>query len=368
MEVALATPSLDMLALLAPVASGGLPAVARAAAFPTDDEREAFARLLAFASPAGWPAPTRVCFGHETCEHLVPPPDDWLRALDVAARHGLALTAVLPPTRASGEDPIASLLDLLARSGAVTEVTCADWGTAALVSRAGLRPVLGRIMNRMKRFERWTAAAPVPASVDDPSVLGRQLRVARQSPLLQPPALALAASLGACRVDLDPVPQGVRVPPGPLPVGVGVHVPWTLVTLGRRCLVRAAAAGAAAAGASAAGAAAAGAAAAGAGSAAGSAAGSGAGSAASPAADSDAGSAAGPAAGPGARSGSRPVAGGGFCPAPCRSLWIRPVFDDRMPATVQRGNAVFQANPRFLPGVVDTLPPDVRFVVRPLLG
>jgi hypothetical protein len=332
MEVALAAPSIDVLARLAPVASEGLSAIPHAAAFPTDDEREAFARLVAFASSAGWPAPTRVCFGHETCEHLVPPPDDWLRALDVAARHGLALTAVLPPTRASGEDSVASLLDLLARSGAVTEVTCADWGTAALVSRAGLRPVLGRIMNRMKRFERWTAAAPVPASVDDPSVLGRQLRVARQSPLLQPPALALAADLGACRVDLDPVPQGVRVPPGPLPVGVGVHVPWTLVTLGRRCLVRAAAAT---------------------------------GPGAGPGSVTGSGPGAGRGTGPGP--GARPFAGGGACPAPCRRVWIRPVFDDRMPATVQRGNAVFQANVRFLPGVVDSLPPDVRFVVRPLL-
>lgn len=306
-EVAIAAPSLAAIERLVPQAApGGLWVDASALGLATDEEREVFSRLAALARAAGFPDPARVYFGHETCEHLVPTPREWRRAIECASQHGFSLTAVLPPTRASREEAVAATLELLARAG-VEEVVCAEWGTAAMVRAAGLKPVLGRLMNRMKRLERWAVDAPEPAQVEpDRARLGRQLRVARRVPLLEQSALALAAEVGAVRVEIDPVPQGVRFPSGDLQVGISLHVPWTIVTTGRRCLVRAEA------------------------------------------------------------TGTRPLAGGD-CPAPCSTISMRPVFDARMPPVVQRGNAVYLANTAFLSDLPRWLPPDARLVVHPML-
>jgi hypothetical protein len=248
METALFAPDAARADLWArSVRRGGWRSLLLDAGFRTGRERSAFERLLALAGDALDAAPfTRLYVGHETCEHLTPTPASVRRLAAVAERHGLAPGVVLPPTYASREAAVAELLRALVRTDRDDlEVVCAEWGTVALVhAHPPLRPVLGRIMGRMKRFERWSRSAPVPdlRAVDgaDPSeVQENQRRVSRLPAWSTTEERALAEAFGVTRASLDPVPQGLD----PSVLGwrpLSLHVPWTYLTLGRHCQLRAA--------------------------------------------------------------------------------------------------------------------------------
>jgi hypothetical protein len=229
------------------VRRGGWRSLLLGAGFRTGRERSAFERLLAQAGDTLDAAPfTRLYVGHEACEHLTPGPASVSRLIAVAKRHGLAPGVVLPPTYASREAAVLNLLQTLARTGRDDlEVVCAEWGTVALVhANPPLRPVLGRIMGRMKRFERWSRSTPAPdlravEGADPSEVQENQRRVSRWPAWSTIEERALAEALGVTRASLDPVPQGLD----PSVLGwkpLALHVPWTYVTLGRHCQLRAA--------------------------------------------------------------------------------------------------------------------------------
>jgi hypothetical protein len=217
-------------------------------------EQSAYERLLR--AKAGFPADlplSQLRYGHESCEHLLPTPAMWTKAVRLAKRLGLGFSAVLPPTYASREAEVLAVLtrlDALASElGEPIEVTAADWGTVALIQEwAGLAPSLGRVMNRMKRFERWTRQRPTAntSGLEAPKadeILKAQVSMFQTSPLETPESRALGAEARVARHEYDPVPQGIAAPTVvdanmPL-IPVALHVPWTYVTQGRRCVTRA---------------------------------------------------------------------------------------------------------------------------------
>lgn len=247
METALFAPEARSAATLAQkVRQNGWRALLLDAGFRTSVERAAYAHLLAATGQPLEAAPfTRLYAGHESCEHLTPTPTAAARLLTAAERLRLALTIVLPPTYASREGQVRRLLEALARSQAPgLEIVCAEWGTVALVhEHPPLQPVMGRIMGRMKRFERWSRAAPRPnvsslPGLSPDEVLQNQQRVHRLPSWSLPDERALAESLGVSRVELDPVPQGLD-PSVAEWKALSLHVPWSYVTLGRHCHLRA---------------------------------------------------------------------------------------------------------------------------------
>ena len=240
-------------------------------------EQAAYERLLRATGSFLTELPlSQLRYGHESCEHLLPSPAMWTKAARVAKRLGLEFGAVLPPTYASREPEVLATLErldaLASELGRPIEVTAADWGTVALVREwEGLVPSLGRIMNRMKRFERWSRERPQanisglagliglrgldrpesstqedPIQGDEPQgelnsdeIIGAQVAMFQRSPLDSEATHALGADAGVARHEYDPVPQGVAPPSGQgALMPVAVHAPWTYVTQGRRCVTR----------------------------------------------------------------------------------------------------------------------------------
>lgn len=295
------------------VARGGWASL-RLERFRTGQERTAFQHLLDARGADLQAAPfSRLYLGHEACEHLVPSPAEWERALALAARLGLGLSAVLPPTYAAHEDAVAALLDRLQAAALPgLEVVCAEWGTVALVGeRPGLTPVLGRLANRMKRLERWSLQRPAPdvrglAGTTAPAVLDAQIDLLRRSPLLLAETRARLQRERVGGVELDPVPQGLDA--SALLLGpVALHVPWTYVTSGRSCVTRALVEGAS------------------------------------------------------------PTSPESPCPRYCLTRYV--LADQPRPTAplVQKGNAVYQENVAVLSEVPDALLSAARWVVRPFL-
>lgn len=308
----------DLERLAGRVLAGGWRGLRLDGGFRTAHESAAYERLLQVAGRVLDKRPlARLYFGHESCEHLLPAAALWTRAADLAADLGLGLTAVLPPTYASREEQVAEVLEHLAalaeRRGAPLEVVCADWGTVQLVGeREALSPVMGRILNRMKRFERWSLQAPRPdlrgaelGPEAAPGILSRQIAAASRSPFEQVATRALADAAGAARVEFDPVPQGISLDDPALPTAL--HVPWTYVTSGRRCVTRE------------------------------------------------------------IIEGKARVRHERPCAAPCLRRLVLADYQLQVSPLVQKGNAVYMENPRFLKQVSAVMRQRGRWVVSPLL-
>lgn len=155
---------------------------------------------------------TRLYAGEEFCAQLILTPAE-LRALaDQAAAVGAAVTLLTPPAT---DQELASLRPLLAILADLPdpEVVANDWGTLRLVAREfpHVRRVLGRVLRRQlkdPRADERTATAQMPAAY-----------------------VELLTRLGVAMISAD------RLPDGPSPLPLALHVPFEFVTSGRICAV-----------------------------------------------------------------------------------------------------------------------------------
>jgi len=108
------------------------------------------------ASLAGLPV-SRLQFGAEFCESLLPGEAQVRRVVDLAERRGLALSLVSPLLSDGGLDRLAPLLSLLPPG---TEVVGNDWGTLRRLRDRypGLVAVAGRLLCKMIKDPRLPSA------------------------------------------------------------------------------------------------------------------------------------------------------------------------------------------------------------------
>lgn len=178
----------------------------------------------------------RMYLGNEFCERLLP----GTRALGVACRQAAAswggLTLVTPPVSDAGLDHIAQLLRSLARLSPGAEVVANDWGVLTLVAElvaemgAELRPVLGRLMNKMLRDPRVTPSLAQEAPT------AQALRATRQAAVTAPAYVRMLARLGVERVEFDNLHQGIDIDFAALGVRPTLHLPFSCVTTGSACM------------------------------------------------------------------------------------------------------------------------------------
>lgn len=181
----------------------------------------------------GPPAWTRLYFGHEFCERRAPALAEVRRAYDAAGDAGLAFTFVTGYVTDAGLDRLRPILAWLATLGdRRVEVVVNDWGVARLVGLAGaLRPVLGRLMNRMLRDPRV-----VPGLVNADAPEGA-LAAVRQSAAATPVFRRLLARMGVARVEYDNLIQGLDMDFGALGLSASLYVPYGYVVTGRVCAI-----------------------------------------------------------------------------------------------------------------------------------
>jgi hypothetical protein len=177
---------------------------------------------------------SRLYFGTEFCERLIPRESDVRRACDVAAARHLAFSYLTPYVTDRGLARMRPALEYLAsRRDDRIEVVVNDWGTLRLLRREfpALRPVLGRLMNRMLRDPRIAGALVRGDAPEDAR------RALRQSGLTAGIYRRFIGSFGVTMVEFDHVVQGLEMDFRQLGVGAALYIPYGYVATGRVCMI-----------------------------------------------------------------------------------------------------------------------------------
>ncbi len=164
---------------------------------------------------------TRVRFGNEFCQRLLPSGRELQTALDAASASGLDLGLAFPMLTDEGLEEADVLLGMLPER---TEVTVNDWGLMRRLARRfpALRPIAGRLLCKMLKEPRAPSAAYLELG-------GRGF----MTPGLQ----RLLERFGVSRVEID-VPPFARSADLCAPRRrISVHVPHGFATTGRICCI-----------------------------------------------------------------------------------------------------------------------------------
>ncbi len=164
---------------------------------------------------------TRLQFGSEFCEHLLPSPAQLRKMLTLAEAHGIAFSLVTP---ICSDRSIKRLSKLLALLPPRAEVVTNDWGVLRLLHAEfpALVPVAGRLICKQVKDPRlpsaqWTALYPH-------GVHGA-------------PFVALLKRFGVGRVEMDIAPFAAAEELHSPQLRVSAHAPWGFAVKSRACRI-----------------------------------------------------------------------------------------------------------------------------------
>ncbi len=196
-------------------------------------ELQSEAREATFAA-FGPPRFTRLYYGIEFCERLLPTGPQTRRAYEAAAARRLHLSLLTPYATDSGLDRLRPIFAWLAALNDTTiEVVVNDWGVLRLLRREfpGLHPVLGRLMNRMLRDPRIAGRFAMPQA--PPAAL----QALRQSAASAAVFRRFLGRLGVTTVEFDNVFQGLDMDFREFGLSASLYIPYGYVATGRVCAI-----------------------------------------------------------------------------------------------------------------------------------
>jgi hypothetical protein len=170
----------------------------------------------------------RLYYGNEFCEQLIPSAAELGEAVKFALNRSMAFTLVTPYVTESGLDKLKTLFRSLQTNAESAEVVFNDWGVFRILRHEfpQLTPVMGRLMNKMKRGPRLMVVIDkLPETT---------VEYFRNSSLVVPPYRNYLLTNGIGRVELDNPLQGVELPLGGF--NVSLYVPFAYVSTSRICL------------------------------------------------------------------------------------------------------------------------------------
>jgi hypothetical protein len=171
---------------------------------------------------------SRIYFGNEFCDRLLPSIRDLNRVLDFTSRKGIAFTFVTPYVTDKGLEKLKTLLQHIAEKRPDSEVVFNDYGVLRVLNKQndGLVPVMGRLLTRMKRGPRlMTVIDKLPPTT---------VEYFRSSNLTVPILCEFLREHGVRRVELDNVLQGFDFWLDNLEASL--YVPYAYVSTTRFCL------------------------------------------------------------------------------------------------------------------------------------
>jgi len=172
--------------------------------------------------------PSRLYFGHETCQRGLPSPGEVVEAAENSRKRKMDFTLVTPYVTERGLHTVTALFREMVRFNYRDEVVCNDWGVFYLLRREfpSLKPVLGRLLNKMLR---------------DPRISDHQGKYPEVFFQPCPPAgrhmNEMLAAAGVKRAEADyPIPGFNRAyHSGKLKKSL--YIPYGIITTGRICLL-----------------------------------------------------------------------------------------------------------------------------------
>jgi hypothetical protein len=175
---------------------------------------------------------SRIYWGSEFCETLIPGAAATARLAGQAREKGLDWTLVTPYVTDTGLARISRLLEKLPRDLHPDEVVVNDWGVLRRLRREQehLRPVLGRLMNKMIRDPR------VASTFDDPRAPREAVDALRGFSISAGSYREFLARKKVGRVEVDNPLQGLAVDFAAQDIPASIYLPFGYVTTGRICL------------------------------------------------------------------------------------------------------------------------------------
>lgn len=176
---------------------------------------------------------SRVYFGNEFCQRLTPTVNELKQVMCITKDKQMGFTLVTPYVTNEGLRSLRPLFDLLKEQKESYEVVVNDWGVLKLLNEEyqPLQPVLGRLLNRMKRgpeIINVIQQLPQPA-----------LRHFKDSNVSLIWFRRFLSENRVRRVDFDNLIQGIEVnlKSGNFPMSGSLYFPYLYVTTTRTCLV-----------------------------------------------------------------------------------------------------------------------------------
>jgi hypothetical protein len=172
---------------------------------------------------------SRVYFGNEFCQELIPSLEDLERVLQTLS--GLEFTLVTPFVTDEGLVRLSALFDRLSQDKRDTEVVFNDWGVFHLLkkSHSNLQPVMGRLLNKMKRDPRIGKLLHL--------LPGEDISYFKSSNLTLKIFRDFLTASGVRRVEFDNLIQGFDLDYDG--VDLSLYLPFAYVTTTRYCLANA---------------------------------------------------------------------------------------------------------------------------------
>lgn len=186
---------------------------------------------------------SRIYFGEEFCEELIPELVEIEESVEYVSRRKLTYTYVCGYLTDSGYNRQVKILKYLnARkvNNKKVEVIINDWGILFLISQRfkNLIPILGRMIFKNSRMPRYTIRPPIPYTelVVNPKVWQNQLRILRNSNLSVLKYRNFLKKYGIKRIECDIVPQGLHIDKK-WGFRCSFYTPWSYITGARTCLL-----------------------------------------------------------------------------------------------------------------------------------
>lgn len=172
---------------------------------------------------------SRVYFGNEFCQELIPSLEDLERVLH--STRDLKLTLVTPYVTNEGLVKLTFLFERLSQKKPNVEVVFNDWGVFQILKKGypNLQPVMGRLLNKMKRGPRiYKVLQDIPQE---------DLCYFRSSNLTLKIFRDFLISNGVRRMEFDNLIQGFDLNFDG--IEVSLYIPFVYVTTTRYCLTNA---------------------------------------------------------------------------------------------------------------------------------
>lgn len=162
---------------------------------------------------------SRIYFGNEFCEHLIPSFKELKVFLDYCSKYSLSLTFVTPHCTDWG---ISKLEKIFAKLPQNNEVVINDWGVLSLVDFYNLKPICGRSLL---------------AGLRDPRLIRREYAndFSKITSANQELFQHFLLSRGIERFEIDNVRQGYSFKTHDK-LSVSLHYPFVTITTSRKCL------------------------------------------------------------------------------------------------------------------------------------
>jgi hypothetical protein len=186
-----------------------------------------------------------IYFGQETCENLIPTLKHTQHAVEFCKSNEYTFTLTTPYVGPKGMDRLRKLFEYLNSEEKGTEIVVNDFGVLHLLNKeyTNLKPILGRLLIKMKRDPRFSLSGYEIANVEIKNIKKVE---ENQQEALQGASLELALyqnflkSKNIERVSLDTLTQGMNqkaLKKWSFPVDL--YWPWTYVTSSRSCAIAA---------------------------------------------------------------------------------------------------------------------------------